>query len=155
MKSIVQIKDKKVIDSVNLEDGQYRLSIEKVCDSKTLEQTRKLWATCSDISQKLYGNKSEKESVYIQILKMAGQRTFKLMIMEDAIEDLKKQKGVKCISVLSRDVINHTPYAYIDVCMTGISDMDKKEVSQVIDCACKYADEVGVIPQIERSQDGN
>jgi len=150
MKSTIQIKDKKVQSSLNLEDGTYRISIEKKCDDKTLDQTRKLWATCTDISEKIYGNKQDKDVVYLQVLRMAGQRTFRLTIEEDAIDEFKKQNGIKCVSILSRDVINHRAMAYIEVCMSGISDMDKKEVSKVIDACCHYADEVGVISQLER-----
>lgn len=149
MKSIVHIKDKQIVSLLNLEDGEYRISIEKKCDDKTLDQTRKLWATCSDISEKIYGTKAEKDVIYLQILRMAGQRTYRLTLEEDALEEFKKQKGIKAVSILSRDIINHKPYVYVEVCMSGISEMDKKEVSQVIDACCRYAEEVGVIPQVK------
>lgn len=150
MKSTIVIKDKQVTSSMNLEDGVYNISIEKKCKDKTLDQTRKLWATCSDISEKIYGTKDNKDIIYLQVLRMAGIRTYQLTIDEYAIDEFKKQKGVKCVSVIARETVNHKPMALIEACMTGISDMDRKEVSKVIDACCRYADEVGVIPQIER-----
>lgn len=155
MRSQLTIKDKKVMSSLNLPDGTYNVSISKKCDDKTLEQVRKLWATIGDISIKLYGNTSEKDEIYLQILQMAGQRTYEVTMLEEAIEDFKKCKDVKCIAVKSREVVGHKLYALCDVCMTGISDMDKKEVSKVIEACLRYADEVGVIPQIERDIYGN
>jgi len=150
MRSQIQIKDNLVVNRVNLEDGTYNCSFSKKTDDKTLEQVRKLWATIGDISKKLYGDTSEKDSIYIQILQMAGQRTYQVTMEEDAIDDFKKNKTIKCISIKSREVIGHKAYVLMDVCMTGISEMDKKEVSQVIESCIKYANECGVIPQVER-----
>ena len=153
LKTIIKIKDKKVTSTLNLEDGTYNISLTKVSDDKTLEQTRKLWATCSDISEKIYGTKANKDIIYLQVLRMAGQRTYRLTIAEELLDDFKKQKGVKCVSVLSREVINHRAIAYIEACMVGISEMTKKEVSKVIESCVHYADEVGVVPQIKEEYD--
>ena len=148
MKSTITIKDKKVTSNLDLEDGVYAISITKKGDEKSLEQVKKLWATCSDIAEALYGLKSEKDKVYMQILKMAGVRTYKLVLEENALETFMNNRNVKCVSVLSREVVNHRPMALVEVCMTGISEMDKKEVSRVIEECCRYAVECGIEPQV-------
>ena len=68
MKTYVSIKDHKITSDLNLEDGTYTIVINKKCDNKTLDQVKKLWATINDISVKLYGNKSESDNIYTQIV---------------------------------------------------------------------------------------
>jgi len=150
MRSQVVIKDNKVTSTLNLPDGTYNINISKISDDKTLDQVRKLWATIGDISTNLYGNTSEKDNIYLQILKMAGQRTYQLTMEEDVLDAFIKNKSIKCLSVKSREVVHHKVYVLCEVVMTGISEMDRKEVSKVIDVACRWCDELGIIPQVER-----
>lgn len=148
MKTMVSIKDHKIVSDLNLDDGVYNISIHKRCDDKTYNQVKKLWATIDDISMKLYGDKSQSQLIYLQILHMAGRRTEKLIIEDDAIPALRRM--VKSIAIVQRDVVNGKPMCVVDVCLEGISEMSRSEVASVIDSCIKYAIESGVDPQIER-----
>lgn len=150
MKTIVNIKDKQCISVLNLEDGTYNISINKRCDDKTVKQIKGLWATIDDISEKLYGDRSGADLIYHQILHMAGQRTEKMVIEEIALNDFRKV--VKSIEVKSREVVNGKPMCVCDVCLVGVSEMSKKEVTQVIDSCVRYALECGVDPQIGKDE---
>lgn len=142
MKLNAIIKENRIINRFDLEDGIYALDIKHKGDSKTLEQTRKLWATIDDISRAEYGDISQSNGIYLQILKMSGIRTDKILINEEALEDLKKK--TKALSIVSKETINHMPYVVVNVCFMGISEMSKQEVSQVIETAIKWASELGI-----------
>lgn len=142
MKLNAVIKNNQVKTTIPVPDGIYELSLKQRGDSKTYEQVKKLWATIDDISRDQYGDVSQSNNIYLQILEMAGVRTDKLIIPKDAIKDLKKK--VKAISVVSEETIEGIPSAIVNVCLTGISDMSKKEVASVIEVAIKWATELGI-----------
>lgn len=151
MKTLVSIKDHKITSSFDLDDGVYNITIHKRCNDKTYKQVKGLWATIDDISEKLYGNKSQSQEIYMQILHMAGRRTEKMIIDEDAIPEL--QKFVKSIAIVYRDVVNGKAKCVVDVCFEGISEMSRNEVAAVIDTCINYAIECGVEPQIGKDEE--
>lgn len=142
------IKDNKIVNTFSLEDGVYDLDIKPKGESKTYEQVKKLWATIDDISRAENGDVSESINVYLQILQMAGVRTDKVLIPEEALKDLKRK--TKALSVVSKETINHQPYVMVNVCFVGISEMSKKEVAQVIEVAIRWASELGINTELER-----
>lgn len=143
------IKDNQIVNKFDLEDGIYDLDIKPKGDSKTYEQVKKLWATIDDISRVEYGDVSQSNNIYLQILNMAGIKTDKVLMPEDAIKGLKRK--VRALNVISRETINHQPYAVVNVCFTGISDMSKKEVANVIEVAIRWASELGIDTELERT----
>lgn len=151
MKLNVVIKNNQTKAIIPVPDGIYELSIKQRGDSKTYEQVKKLWATIDDISRNQYGDISQSNNIYLQILEMAGVRTDKLIIPKDAVKDLKKK--VKAISVVSEETINNIPSAIVNVCLTGISDMSKKEVANVIEVAIKWAAELGIETELGEMYD--
>lgn len=148
MRTTIDIKDNVCTSKLNVEDGTYNITLSRKYDDKTVEQVRKLWATCTDISVELYGDKSKKDNIYLQVLKMAGQRTALIQLEEELVE--KVRPSFKALDVISREVVNHKAWALCEVCVVGISQMDKREVSKVIESCQRYADEVGVPNQLER-----
>lgn len=142
MRYTAEIRDNRIINELNLADGIYDVEIRKKGASKTYEQVKKLWATIDDISRAEYGDVSQSTNIYLQILNMAGVRTDKVLIPEEAVKDLKKK--TKALSVVSKETINHKPYAVVNVCFAGISDMNKGEVSNVIEAAIRWASELGI-----------
>lgn len=148
MKLNAIIKDQRIETLISMPDGVYELNIREKGDAKTYEQVKKLWATIDDISRSEYGDISQSSNIYLQILDMAGVRTDKLLIPKEAIKDLKKK--VRALSVVSEEMINHIPYSLVNVCLSGISDMSKKEVANVIECAIKWASELGIDTELER-----
>ena len=149
MKLNALVKSNYIVNKFDLEDGVYSIDLKKKGDSKTYEQVKKLWATIDDISRAEYGDISNSTHTYLQILSQAGVRTDKVLIPEVAVEDLRKK--VKALDVVSRETVNHQPYAVVNVCLTGISEMSKSEVSQVIEVAVRWASELGIDTDLERS----
>lgn len=147
MKLNAIIQNQRVTNRFDLPDGVYDLDIKPKGESKTWEQTKKLWATIDDISRHEYGDTSQSINIYLQILRLAGIRTDRVIIPEVAVKDLKRK--AKALDVISREVINHQPFAVCNVCFTGISEMSKKEVSDVIECAIRYASEIGIETELE------
>lgn len=142
MKLYGTIKDKKLITDIDLTDGYYQIDIKPKDKSKTYEQVKKLWATIDDISIHEYGDTSQSTNIYLQILSMSGVRVDTLIIKDEALNDLKKK--VRAMNVVSREVINHQPHSVVKVCLTGISEMSKYEVMNVIDTAIKWCGELGI-----------
>lgn len=152
MKLNAVIKNNQVKTTIPVPDGVYELSLKQRGDSKTYEQVKKLWATIDDISRNEYGDVSQSNNIYLQILEMAGVRTDKIIIPKDAIKDLKKK--VKAISVISEETIGGISSVVVNVCLTGISDMSKKEVASVIEAAIKWATELGIDTELGEIYDG-
>lgn len=142
MRYTAEIKDNHITSEIKLADGVYDVEIKKRGASKTYEQVKKLWATIDDISRAEYGDVSQSTNIYLQILNMAGVRTDKVLIPEEAVKDLKKK--TKALAVISRETINHKPYAVVNVCFAGISEMTKGEVANVIESAIRWATELGI-----------
>ena len=146
MKSNVWIKNGKIDSTFNLTDGYYEINIREKDTSRTYEQIKLLWATINDTSRADYGDISESENIYFQILQMAGIRTDEIILPEEALEDFKKR--VRTLRVIGREVINHQPMVLVNVCMCGISEMSKKELSQVIETTIRYANEKGITTEL-------
>lgn len=142
MKLNAIIKDGYITNQYNLSDGAYEMTLKKRGDSKTYEQVKKLWATIDDISRAENGDISQSMSIYLKILQMAGVRTDKVLIPYDAVNSLKKK--VKSLEIVSRETINHQDYALVNLCLSGISDMTKYEVANVIEVAIRWASELGI-----------
>lgn len=141
------IENQRITNRFDLPDGVYDLDIKPKGKSKTYEQAKKLWATIDDISRHEYGDVSQSTNIYLQILMMAGIRTVVIPLPEDAVESFRKK--VKALGIISRETVNHQPICFCRVCPTGISDMTKKEVSDVIECAIRYASELGIESELE------
>ena len=142
MKLNVAIRNNQVKTPINVPDGLYEVSIKQKGDSKTYEQVKKLWATIDDISRDQFGDVSQSNNIYLQILDMAGVRTDKWLIPKEAVKDLKKK--VKALNIVSEEKIDGIEYTIVNLCLTGISDMSKMEVANVIEVAIRWASELGI-----------
>lgn len=143
MKFVCEVKDCKIQSLVNLPNGFYEVNIREKDKSRTYEQIKKLWATIDEISKVDYGDTSQSQNIYFQILQMAGIETDILAVQEKAYKSLLKK--VKCCEILSKEVIDHVSWLNVRVCFKGISEMSKAELSKVIEVCVKYASEKGVI----------
>lgn len=142
MKTLINVKENAITTKLNLPDGTYEIDVKEKDKTKTLQQVRKLWATIDDISRHEYGDISQSQNIYFQILKMAGIETDKLAIPESALPHI--QKKFRAVHIVSNEVINHIPYVVIQICYKGLSEMTKKEASQVIDTAIRWCSELGI-----------
>lgn len=142
MKSLLKVKDNKIISDINLPDGTYEADIKKKDKSHTIEQIKKLWATIDEISKAQCGNTSMSEQIYFQILSMSGVETTKFAIDERALDDLRKK--VRTLVVIGKEIVNHKPYAIVNVCLKGVSEMSKSQVSKIIETTIQYGSELGI-----------
>lgn len=147
MKATICIENNMVVSQINLPDGYYDITIKQKDVSKTVAQCRKLWATVDDISRHEYGDVSESGLIYLQILERAGVDTYGGIIAEEGFEQLKKK--TRAITILSKEVINHREYINYRACFKGISEMSKKQVSEVIDTAIRWCAELGIETELE------
>lgn len=148
MKCTAIIKDRHIISEIDMADGVYDIDIKEKDKSRTYEQIKKLWAMIDDISRHEYGDVSQSELIYFQILQMSGIETNKIIIHESAVNDLRKK--VRSLRIVSRETISHQPYAVCQVCLKGISEMSKTELSKVIETAVRWCGELGI--EIEREK---
>lgn len=148
MKTYLEIKNNKVLNSISLQDGTYDCEIKIKDKSHTIEQIKKLWATIDDISKAQYGNTSESENIYFQILSISGVATQKLAIKEECIKDF--QKKVRTMVVIGNEIIKHEPYVIVNACFKGVSEMSKSELSKVIENTIMFANENGIQTELER-----
>lgn len=148
MKFTAEIKDCRLLTPLKLSDGVYEIDVRKKGEAKTYEQVKKLWATIDDISREQYGDVSQSMNIYMQILHTAGVRTEKLLIPAGAVGDMKKK--TKSMHIIAYEKYNNEPYAVVDVCFAGISEMSKVEVAAVIDTAIRWANELGIETELER-----
>lgn len=142
MKCDVAIKNNKITSTINLEDGIYELNIREKDKSRTYEQIKKLWATIDDISRADYGDTSQSQNIYFQILQMSGIQTEKIILPERALEPFRRK--VRTLNVIGYEVVNHQPMVLVNACMKGISEMSKKELANVIETTIRYASEKGI-----------
>ena len=146
MKSMCELKDCKIVSKFNLPNGIYEVSIKEKDKSRTYEQIKKLWATIDDISRADYGDTSQSTNIYFQILQMAGVQTEKIILKEKSYKAFKKK--VRTCNVIGQEVIEHEVWLIVNACMCGISEMSKKELSNVIEATIKYASERGIVYEI-------
>jgi len=151
MKSNAVIKDCRIQNTFDLNDGVYSIDIRPLGSARTYEQIKKLWATIDDISREEYGDISQSTNIYLQMLQMSGVRTDRILIPEVAVNDLKKK--AKAMSIVARETINHKPYVLVNICLAGISEMTKAEVSNVIETAIRWASELGIETELERTEE--
>lgn len=147
MEFVGTLKDKKLTSVINLPDGVYEIKIKEKDKSRSYEQIKKCWACIDEISKHEYGDTSQSENIYFQILDMAGVKTEKIILPVSAIEPFRKK--VRTLRVISQEVINHVPMAIVNVCMKGLSEMSKQEASQIIETIIKYANEIGINAELE------
>lgn len=142
MKCVLEIQNCKVQNKINLPNGKYNCEIKVKDKSHTIEQIKKLWATIDDISKQEYGNTSQSQDIYFKILEMSGVETTKFAIREDAVNKLKKK--VRTLTIIGHEVVNHKPYAIVNCCFVGVSEMSKKQVSKIIETTIQYGTELGL-----------
>lgn len=148
MKTYLEIRDGKVLNTINLPNGTYDCDVKIRDRSHTLQQIRYLWKLIDEISKKEYGNTSQSEEIYFKILQMSGVQTYKIPILEEAVNDLRKK--VRTLVVIGNEVVEHKAYAIVQVCLKGISEMSKKELSSVIETCVMWCSELDIPTDIER-----
>lgn len=142
MKTSLVIKDKQILNSINIADGEYIATLEKKADAHTLQQLRLLWGLIDAISISQNGDTSESMRIYLQALVESGCDTSIVAIEQSALADFRKL--VKNCVVLDAYTSNHKAMVVCRVCYRGVSSMNKNEIAKVIDYIVALASKEGL-----------
>jgi len=117
------------------------VEIKKKTKSRSLTQNAYLWALIGEIAKFENGDLQDEDDIYKNLIKMAGARTDTLIIKTDAVESFVS--NFRAYEVLGEQVVKGEAYSTIRV-YYGSSQLDTKEMGNLIDTTLKYADEVGI-----------
>ena len=128
-------------------EDDYYITIEKVSRKRSANQNALLWKMVGEIDKEINGRRTDEDDmeIYCQILEMASVRSTLIVCLTEA-ENFVKQR-FRAVRVLARDADRVELEVY-----PGTSDMNSKEMSQVIEQALRYAEEVGVNTDIYREE---
>lgn len=121
---------------VHLEDGEYEIEIKSPDESKTNRQRNYFFALVKDIARVQDGNAKNYMNWYGILLKMAGIKVEGLKIKKVALDSLKT---VCKYMVIMEDLGD---WVIVDI-YKGVSEMDKKEMCELIDVTLDFAFKVG------------
>ena len=125
----------------NLDDGEYLVSIEPKKKKRSLDQNRYFWKLVGEIAKKENGDLSDVDTLYTNLLQMAGAKYESLIIKHEALERFKSL--VRHVKIIKQQVINHELYDTVWA-FYGSAQFDTSEMAQLIDTTLKYAEEAGV-----------
>ncbi len=116
----------------------YIIEIKEPRDQRSLDQNRLFWVIVEDIAKE---TGISKDSVYAQLIEMAGAKFDILAVKTEAIPRLKEAfRAVVELPTLERsdsDMVNVKVFY-------GSSKMNKKEMSELIEKTLEYADGCGL-----------
>lgn len=121
---------------VNLEDGEFEIEIKSPDESKTNRQRNYFFALVKDIARNQDGNTKNYMNWYGILLKMAGIKVNGIAIKKNALDSLKTI--CKYMVVMEEK----GEWAIVDI-YKGVSEMDKKEMMELIDITLDFAVKVG------------
>lgn len=125
-----------------IEDGkQYAIAIEQIGDRKarSTNQNKYMWKLLSQIAFEVNGDK-DSMAIYIQALERANVLSKPMLLPKDADQVLKKIRTYKYLY----DDNEHDGYAWYLV-FYGSSQMNTKEMSELIDIILDMANEAGIM----------
>lgn len=126
---------------LDMNDGEYVVSIEPKKRNRTIDQNKYFWALLGEIAKKENGDLKEIDNLYTHLLQMTGAKYETLIIKHEALERFKSL--VRHVKVIKQQVINHEVYDTI-YAFYGSSTFNTSEMTQLIETTLNYAYEVGV-----------
>lgn len=129
-----------------VEDGVYEIELNKYskktqAQRRSLEQNRYMWRIINQICLKEDGNYSHNYETYNNILQGCGTPYEDFYIKEEALDKFKR--SYPHVKEVGRVNINGELFVYVWA-FKGLSDMDTKEATKLIDAVKDYASRVGV-----------
>jgi hypothetical protein len=140
--SVPRYQDK-YLQEINKTDT-YKISIDKEKSQRSILQNDKLWAIITDIANE-QGYKDTWE-LYLQILKKSGAKTTKIPVIKEAIPELKK--AFRIVTPLYKIKSDSGAEMIVTECYFGSSSFNTKEMSELIECALEWAENVGLDTRI-------
>lgn len=129
---------------LELENKPYSIEIKEVSNKRSLQQNAYLWALIDEIDKELNGYLSDRMGVYCQILKMANAKYEYLLCEERVLDSLRENAGIRALEVKGNEYVNGIEYLLVKVYI-GSSKFDTKEMTQLLDTAIHYAEELGIV----------
>lgn len=133
----------KTNNPINLEDGEYALEIKKIRKARSLSQNAYFWALLGEICKLEDGDLRDEDTLYSNLLSMAGAKYETIYIKEEALKELKECEIIRHFRVVDRAVVKHQVFATVQI-FYGSSQFDTKQMSDLIDTTLRYAEQVGV-----------
>lgn len=129
---------------LELENKPYSIEIKEVSNKRSLQQNAYLWALIDEIDKELNGYLSDRMGVYCQILEMANAKYEYLLCEERVLDSLRENAGIRALEVKGNEYVNGIEYLLVKVYI-GSSKFDTKEMTQLLDTAIHYAEELGIV----------
>lgn len=103
-----------------------------------------LWGLITEICRKEDGNTSDKEGKYVNLLRMAGIKTDIVSIEKIALEDFMRRCGARNYFLLDEFKSETGKEIAVIEVIYGSSKFNTSEMSQLIDAALIYAENIGL-----------
>lgn len=129
---------------IDMEDGEYDVEIKTLGKSRTERQNNLMWALCRAIAKTQDGHRGDADEVYKLLLQRAAVKTYTCCVTPKDLERIKscgEYRGHRVIQ--SGFTEKGVKMDYIEV-FAGSSKFDTKEMTQLIDVAMDWAEELGI-----------
>lgn len=130
--------------NIELQEGKYEVEIKT---DKTLKrsdrQNAMMWSIINRICKHINGDIADSYELYCQILEMADAPSDTYKLKDISLESAKAL--LKHVKVISQEIDSNGEIWDTIWAFKGISQMNTKEASQLIETTKKYASEVGLI----------
>lgn len=128
-----------------LPDGIYNIEMSEYGKNRSNRQNNMLWGLISEISKKLYGDLSEKDTIYRQLLEMSGAKyTIVTLPQEDFDDGALTKFGIRAYREIARETNSKGKTFVSAIIFYGSSTFTTKEMNQLIETTIRYASECGI-----------
>lgn len=124
---------------IHIPDGTYEIEVFDE-EQRSTDQNSKLWDLVNCICMKEDGDLRHKHETYLNLLKMANIHTDRLIARKEAVDELRKRDHLY-VHIISEKIVRHEIWQTIEIYF-GSSLMNKREMSQLIDCAERYLSDI-------------
>lgn len=93
---------------------------------------KKIFAQLSYQSKQICGDDSMKKQLYLDLLKNAGIETYKIFLPKKHYESFTQKAKINAMKITKEAVVDHQVYVEIEIPTKGLSDLTKREISQIV-----------------------
>lgn len=123
-------------------DKEYIVDVKSLKEEKTHQQRKYFWALIRDIARNPNSPRHDDNELYCWILAKAKIDFYIVSVLENAYEKLKQ--SVRTIEIIETRKNNAGKKMLICRCFIGISQFNKKEMSDLIDLTIALAEQLGI-----------
>jgi hypothetical protein len=135
---------KPMMDYVQLNpEKEYMLEIKDIKNARSLNQNRLLWELIHNICLQENAPTRDEWQMYCILLREAKAKYTYVKVLEEALEDLKKQQFVRVLEILSYETAKGHKWANCRLYL-GTSTMNTQEMTEVLDKAKEYCTHLGI-----------